>query len=207
MSDSNSLRWARRVQQELIRRLYASDARGIQDNELVNEVGYAMYARCQSIRIATEAHFGRATCPICQAIIVRAAWPKDELMVCECGWELTWGEYHKSYQRKQLVGGKAFPFFMEFLDSWPKQRSYRDKLLAIDRLIHALHVDATHGFARPGACNVLECTMREAFSLLHELAYGDMGTPGVVETRTAYESTLSEIGARRRELEAGAETS
>lgn len=201
MSKENGLRWARRVQPKLIRRLYTLDAKGIQDDELVNEAGYAMYARCESIRIATEAHFGRATCPICRSIIVRAGWSKDELMVCDCGWQLIWGEYHKSYQRKQLVGGKAYPMFTEFLESWPKQRTYRDKLIAIDRLIHALHVDATHGFARPGAVNLIECTMREALSLLHELAYGDLSTPGVTETRTTYQSTLSAMGARRRELE------
>ncbi len=201
MSTSNGLRWARRVQQQLIRRLYTLDAQGIQDDELVNEAGYAMYARCESIRIATEAHFGRATCPTCHSVIQRAGWSKDELLVCACGWQLTWGEYHKSYQRKQLVGGKAFPFFTEFLESWPRQRTYRDKLLAIDRLIHALHVDLKHGFARPGAVNLIECTMREALSLLHELAYGDLSTPGVVETRTTYQSTLVEMGARRRELQ------
>lgn len=207
MSDSNDLRWARRVQQELIRRLYASDAKGIQDDELVNEAGYAMYARCESIRIATEAHFGRATCPMCQSIIVRAAWPKDEPLRCACGWELMWKEYHKSYQRKQLVGGKAFPFFTEFLESWPKQRTYRDKLLAIDRVVHGMHVDMQHGFFRPAAVNLIECTMREANTLLHELAYGAESTPGVVETRSAYESSMAEIGARRRELEGGTKAS
>ena len=201
MSTSNGLRWARRVQRELIGRLYASDARGIQDNELVNEAGYAMYARCESIRIATEAHMGRAACPICASVIERRAWPKDELLVCACGWELSWREYHRSYQRKQLVGGKAFPAFVSFLDAWPKQRTYRDKLLAIDRLVHALHVDLKHGFFRPGAVNLIECTMREANTLLHELAYSDLSTPGVVETRSSYEAALAEVGARRRELQ------
>lgn len=62
MSSLLGFKWARRVQQDLIRRLYASDAKGVQDEELVNEAGYAIYARCESIRIATEAHFGRATC-------------------------------------------------------------------------------------------------------------------------------------------------
>lgn len=201
MSTSNSLRWARRVHPDLIRRLYASDASGIQDEELVNEVGYAMYARCQSIRVATEAHFGRAACPLCQSVIQRPGWSKEELLVCACGWQITWDEYHQSYKRKQLVGGKAFPMFTEFLDAWPKQRTYRDKLLAIDRLVHALHVDATHGFARPGACNLIECNMREALSLMQELAYGDSSTPGIEETKSSFDATVGAMAARRRELE------
>jgi hypothetical protein len=201
MSEANGLRCARRVQPELVRRLYASDARGIQDEELVNEVGYAMYARCESIRIATEAHMGRAACPRCSSVILRAGLSKEELLVCECGWQIVWSEYHRSYQRKQLVGGKAFPMFVQFLQLWPEQRTYRDKLLAVDRLVHALHVDLQHGFARPGACNLIECNLREAFTLLSELAYDHKSTAGVLMTRAEYKETLEQVGARRRELE------
>jgi predicted RNA-binding Zn-ribbon protein involved in translation (DUF1610 family) len=201
MSEKNGLRWARRVQRELIRRLYTLDAKGIEDDELVNEAGYAMYARCESIRIVTEAHSGRVTCPMCQSIIVRSRWRKGELLDCECGWQVTWGEYHNSYRRKQLHGGKAYPFFTEFLESWPKARTYRDKLLAIDRVVHGVHGDLLHGFFRPAAVNLIECTLLEANAFLHELAYGELSTPGVVETRSTYESALAEIGARRRELE------
>jgi hypothetical protein len=200
MSKENELRWARRVQPDLIRRLYASDAKGAQDEELVNEAGYAIYARCESIRIATEAHFGRATCKRCRAVIERRNWPKDETLVCaSCGWQTTWAEYHRSYQRKQLVGGKAYPDFLVFLERWPNARSYRDKLLEIDRLIHALHVDAKHGFARPAAVNLIEGTMREMNELLHELAYGTQSTPGLAETRAEWEATTDSMSAVARE--------
>jgi len=203
MSTANSLRWARRVHPDVIRRLYASDARGIQDEDLVNEAGYAIYARCESIRVATEAHFGRATCSRCRSVIVRAGWSKEELMRCDCGWSLTWAEYHQTYKRKQLVGGKAYPFFTEFIESWPGMKMYRDKLLAIDKLIHALHVDATHGFARPAACNLIECTLREALALMNELAYGASSTPGVSDTKELFDTTVAAMIARRRELAEG----
>ena len=49
MSSSSSLRWARRLQQELIRRLYALDAKGIQDDELVNEAALALFARLDEL--------------------------------------------------------------------------------------------------------------------------------------------------------------
>jgi hypothetical protein len=199
MSDQTAFRWARRVQQELIRRLYALDAKGVQDEELVNEAGYALYARCESIRIATEAHFGRATCKRCRAVIERHNWPKNETLVCaDCGWQTTWAEYHKSYQRKQLVGGAAYPSFLEFLERWPNARAYRDKLLAIDRLIHALHIDAKLRSFRPAAVNVIECDMREAQQLLQELAYGAQSTPGVEETRAEWEATVATIGETMR---------
>jgi hypothetical protein len=93
--------------------------------------------------------------------------------------------------------------FVAFLDAWPQQRTYRDKLLAIDRLIHALHVDAKHGFARPGAVNLIECTMREALALMNELAYGVASTPGVEHTRAAFDTTLAAMSERRREVRKG----
>ena len=199
MSGADELKWARRVRPELVRRLYTLDAKGIVDEELIDEAGYALYARCESIRIATEAHFGRAACRKCGAVIERRRWPKDELLVCACGWQRTWREYHKSYQRKQLVGGKAFPDFLQFLDAWPKASTPRDKLLLIDRLVHALHVDARKRFFRPAAVNVIEGSMRHVNQLLRELAYGPGTTPGVRDTRESWSQTLADIGESMRE--------
>ena len=199
MPSDPAFRWARRVQPELIRRLYASDAKGVQDEELVNEAGYALYARCESIRIATEAHAGRPTCRRCRAQMAHR-WVKHEPMTCAgCGWTTTWAEYHKSFQRRQLHGGKAYPDFLAFLERWPNARAYRDKLLAIDRLVHALHIDAKLRSFRPAAVNVIECNMREALQLLHELAYGAQSTPGVQETRAQWAATTASIGESMRE--------
>lgn len=190
------LKWARRVRPELIKRLYALDAKGIVDEELIDEAGYAMYARCESIRIATEAQAGRVTCPRCRAVIERALQrdgaSKAQLLDCECGWSATWGDYLKSYQRKQLSGGNAYPFFLEFLEAWPTKRSPRDKLLAIDRLIHSCHVADRMPWARPAATNLIEGTASELAMFLDELAYGPNSTPGVGETREAWQRLRAE---------------
>ncbi len=186
MAGADEMRWARRVPQHLIRRLYTLDAKGIIDEELVDEAGYAMYARCESIRIATEAHAGRATCPRCREVVLRRSREKDERLACACGWETTWGEYLKSYQRKQLHGGQAYPNFLEFLDRWPRARTPRDKLLLIDGLVHAAHVPARLGFCRPAAVNLIEGNMREVLRFLDEPAYSDLSTPGVRDVRDGW---------------------
>jgi len=204
MSGANEVRWARRVPQPTIRRLYALDARGIVDEELIDEVGYAFYARCESIRRATEAHAGRVTCPGCRAVVLRTSHSKDEAIVCACGWETTWGEYHRSFQRKQLHGGAAYGSFLEFLERWPATRSPRDKLLLIDRLVHALHVNAIEQkellFARSAAVNLIEGKLREVNDLLEALAYGAGTAPELHATREAWRDTrarASETMARR----------
>jgi hypothetical protein len=72
------VRWASRVNPSMIRRLYETDARGVVDEELSDEVGFALYARCQSILRVTAAQQGKVTCPRCEAIVERqGAGPWD----------------------------------------------------------------------------------------------------------------------------------
>ena len=185
------LKWARRVPQHLIERLYTLDAKGIVDEELIDEVGYALYARCESIRIVTAAAWGTATCPRCRAEL-KHTWNKKQVLTCGCGWSGTWGEYLKSYQRKQLFGGNAFPVFKEFLERWPVARKPRDKLLAIDWLIHACHLPAKMPSARPAATNLIEGSASELAVFLDKLAYGPESTPGREETRSEWQRLRSE---------------
>jgi hypothetical protein len=191
MAGADEIRWPRRVRQETIRRLYTLDAKGIVDEELIDEVGYALYARCLAIQTATRAHFGRAACPRCRSEIKRASedwrrWRKDEQMLCACGWSATWGAYQRSYKGKQLVGGNAYPVFKAFINRWPLARTPRDKMLEIDGLIHACHQDAKKRWARPAACNVIEGRMTDMIAFLDELAYGSRSTEGLNETRRAW---------------------
>lgn len=188
MAGADEIRWARRVRPEVIRRLYTLDAKGIVDEELIDEVGYGLYARCQSIRQATRAHAGKAMCPRCRNDVVRSSddwrrWTKEEPLVCACGWSTTWGAYHKSYQGKQLHGGQAYPMFRGFIDRWPEARTPRDKMLAIDALIHACHGLFKGEMGRPAACNVIEGTARDLLRFLDELAYGRESTDGIAASR------------------------
>jgi hypothetical protein len=186
MSGADEIHYARRVRQDKIRRLYTLDAKGIVDEELIDDVGYAMFARCESIRVATRAHAGKATCPRCRGRVDHG-WDKAEVLRCPCGWGTTWGEYLKTYQGKQLHGGQAYPIFREFIDRWPPARTPRDKMLAIDALIHACHGQWRGGIGRPAACNLIEGTMRELVRFLDDLAYGPLSTDGIAEARDRWD--------------------
>ncbi len=183
----DSLCWAPRLRKEEIRRLYELDARGIVDEDLIDEVGTALYARCDSIRIATDAHQGRVQCLVCGAVVVRARHSKDEIVQCACGWRTRWAAYFASSRGKQLVGGLALPAFAEFLGRWPKTRRVRDKLLMIDRLVHACHLALASPHARPAATNLIEGTSKELAGFLDGLAYGPSSTPGLDATRDEWQ--------------------
>jgi len=45
--------WAPPVSKEKIRRLYESDASGLRDDELLDDVGITLYLRCKSILTVT----------------------------------------------------------------------------------------------------------------------------------------------------------
>lgn len=170
------IRWAPKVPIPQIRRLYQADATGLRDEELVDEVGWGLYARCVSILEVTEAARGRAKCHGCGGIILHRAG-RDEVLRCEsCGWEASWATYRRSYRAKQIFGGAALEAFAEFQRRYPAARTYPEKMLLVDRLIHEFHWNLVRGMTepeatRPAAANLIECRgLREVVAFLDELS-------------------------------------
>jgi len=131
------VRWASRVNPRLIRRLYETDARGIVDEELIDEVGVALYARCESILQANEAHIhGRVLCPECGQTIQRPldVWrDRSKPVTCDrCGWSVRWGDYLATYQDKHLVSVGAIAMHQAFVRDFRRAATPREKMLAIE---------------------------------------------------------------------------
>jgi hypothetical protein len=191
MSTEPVIRWAPRVSQNLIRRLYETEARGLLDDELVDQAGIALYARCDSIMKVTAAHRGRIACGRCENVIV---FPEGEhwrnrsapFACASCGWTATWAAYLATYQKKQLHSGSAERVFAGFVERYPRARSAREKMLAIDWLLHEFHVHYQFGETRPAASNVIEGSVREVLRLLDELA----GAEGATEWRERAKSSV-----------------
>lgn len=180
--------WAPRVTQWQIRCLYDSDALGIQDEELIDEVGYALAARCQSFIEAVEAVRGRAKCPACGAIVMHGV-RSEELLTCSCGWELLWKDYFATIQHKQLSGAEpVLEPFRAYIRDFPGAGSPRDKMMHIDTLIHGFHVYSREGLrvTRPVAVNLIEGRLNDVVAFLDDLAASDRSTPGVAENRAAW---------------------
>lgn len=91
----SSLNWSKRVPLEKIKRLYASDARGLLDSELLDQVGHDLYRRCSDIFEFWRACNGEVTCRQCGQILKRRGHVADtkgdlkETLRCRCGWRLT----------------------------------------------------------------------------------------------------------------------
>ncbi len=206
-SPSRRPRWAAKVSPLEIRRLYECDAQGIVDSDLIDKVLYAFYARCQSILTVTEASRGRVACPECGQIITHR-WDKQALLVCPaCHWTLSWGEYYKSYKRKQLHGGGAVDVFQAFVNDLPQARTPQQKMLLIDRIIHECHkgvIRSVQTYTRPVAVNLIAGTMGQVIQLLEELAYGPGSVDGAQTRKRVWRKrVLSGVRGRDRWLGKG----
>ena len=210
MGELGGVQWASRVNPVLVRRLYETDARGIVDEELIDKVGYALYARCQSILQATEAHAGRVICPACGTLVIRASPPQDKgaMLDCAgCGWRVRWADYFKTIQDKHLVGGGAVAFHAEFVERFRSATSPQAKMLAIDRLIHAFHWELVQRPGRSAARELIYAkNYQELLTFLDTLTYGEQSSPTLRATKAAWDQKLGSwewhrtmgVGARPR---------
>ena len=103
-TDGIKPQWWPRVPPGKIRRLYANDALGLVDEELIDDVGTSLLLRCQSILVANDAHGGRAACPRCNTSI-RHTRNKHERIICPvCSWQTLWAYYAKTFEGQGLLG-------------------------------------------------------------------------------------------------------
>src|SRR6185503_18145838 len=82
--ETKDFKWARRLSKNDIYGLYQSEASGLLDEELLEEVGIGFYARCQTIQQVTE-----RLCPDCSAVIQGAfeGNDPDRQITCQnCQW-------------------------------------------------------------------------------------------------------------------------
>jgi hypothetical protein len=186
------IRWAAKVAQWKIRRLYETDARGILDAERIDEVGWALWDRCDSILTVTAAHYGHVRCPGCGGDIEREQQQSaDERVICgTCNWQIAWAIYHQSYRGKQLFGANAVDVFKVYHEAFPLAQAASAKMLLIDQLIHAFHISLAE-IGRPVAANLIEGSLREVIQFLDALTHNGASAAGVGDSRAAWRRTLA----------------
>jgi hypothetical protein len=144
--------------------------------------------------VATDAHNGRIVCPRCGEVVLRPTgpWEHDALVACRrCGWRVRWGDYLRTYQHKHLVGGGALPFHEEFVARFERAGTPQEKMLAIDRLIHAVHWELVSNPGRSAARELIYARNNaELLSFLNTLAYGEQGTPGLQAAKAQWDDKL-----------------
>jgi len=208
--DSRRPEFTGRVQRDKIQRLYESDAKGMLDEELVDDIGISLLTRIESIFRAGKAIFGEAWCPHCGRPI-QHQHRSDQVLRCgPCSWELTWGEFHKAIKGKHLAALGTQPFLEEFAREYPKARTAREKMIHIDSLLHRFHWELEQANASPAARDLIGGKSSEILEFLDSLAYGNHSTPETLRTHREWqqkkEQALSRAQTLAEQREAGRNT-
>jgi len=184
--------WAPKVSQAKIHLAYERDAQGIVDLDLIDEVGWALWERCDSILIVTAAHHGRVLCPACGTVIGRQnPWSAGEIVECsKCDWHILWATYHQSYRSKQLFGANAVSIFETYHKVFPGAQTATEKMVLIDQLIHAFHIGLKE-IGRPVATNLIEGSLKDVIHFLDNLTSGGTSAAGIGDSRKAWRQTLA----------------
>jgi hypothetical protein len=206
MPQSIKPRWAPRVPQAKIRRLYELDARGIADQDLIADVGYRLYSRCQSILAVTRIWLTQeVACAQCErGVVLGDNWSNpDFILHCSaCNWELSWGIYRATFRHQELGGGGANDMFEAYISEWEAARTAQAQMVAIDQLLHRWHWETqqqrpSFDLGRPTAANLIEGGRKQVIDFLDSLTYGDASTVGLKETQAVWRANLATVRARQ----------
>jgi uncharacterized CHY-type Zn-finger protein len=183
-----AVHWSPRVPKQKIRRLYERTCQGIWDDALIDDVGMTLYERCRDILTIHRIHRERlVACPRCdgelpgEAPLIPLPHGIDVPIVCPaCGWAMTWRDYHRTFQRQQLNPGGAVEEFERFVRDYARAREARDKMLAIDRVIHAFHYSLRtepDRPTRPAGVNLIDGRLADVVPFLDDLSGLDLPDP------------------------------
>ncbi len=172
---SRPIEWASRVRRSTIRWLYEQDARGIVDEELIDEVAYGFYARCRSILDATRAwREGVATCLECRSELPHHYERPRCSAARTAGGRRRGSPTGAASAVSSLLAGNAGPWFAEYLERLPQARTPRERMLLVDWMVHRLHNALPEGgeapIGRPAAVNMIGGTLSQVAAMLDELA-------------------------------------
>ena len=181
---SGSIEWAPRLAPGLLRRLYQLDAKGIQDESVLDEVGMTLLVRCEDIRRVSE-----RGCWRCGGELDGEKVKGSPVKCVDCGWSTGWTTYRNSYKHRRVHGPRALPAVKAYLSEYPKAQGWSPKMVTIDRLIHSVHESFGQGqdpMVVPLAGNLIEGSPEDTFVLLESLATCDLGTAGLNEIKLAW---------------------
>lgn len=174
--------WAPRVSREKILELYIRVAGGNNDEELIDEMAQSFYDRCSDIVRICERRF---VCPQCQKELPHPHPPNKDLNCDNCGWQMSWQSFFRTYQGKQLsVNADITDITRKFLSELPECKTPNEKMILIDALIHACHKSIKDGetyYTRPLAVNFIEGKMYQVIAFLENLPNGPDSLPEMTE--------------------------
>lgn len=160
--------WPEKLNIHKLNRLYQLDAMGICDEVLADEIGLTLYLRCKyGKEDAERMEHSRIRCHGCGNELGGEA----DLRQCSCGRQYSFREYRRSFHRNNMPAGAAAKTFAAFLKEWETAKTYQEKILLIDALLHQFHLSMVSGAAhRPVAMNFIDGSRERVDQMISQLA-------------------------------------
>lgn len=166
---------ARKVAPQKARRLFAGDAQGRLDEELLDDVAFGLYSRCASLLEAGGLDPAQVAPPRVRGVVQRPAEWEGFVKRQRYTWEITWQDDFEAYHRRPLDAGGDVEVMAYYVSRLPLARSPREKMLLVNRLLyecaHSLRTPAPPD-APPLALRLLQGTRDSVRAALDELFFG-----------------------------------
>jgi hypothetical protein len=83
-------------------------------------------------------------------------------------------DFHASWRHHELFAAGATHIFEEFIAAWDRARTLKEKMLAIDRVIHMWHWENRDekpgAIGRPTGVNLIEGSRKQVIAFLDRLS-------------------------------------
>lgn len=165
----NIFRWSDKLDIYKLKKLYQLDARGAYDEFLADEIGLTLFLRCKYGKSDMELmEKNQIRCHGCNRVLDG----ETDFRQCECGYQYSYREYRRSFRRNNMPTGAAEKTFDNYMKRWSVAKSYNEKIILIDTLLHAFHLSLVSGAThRPVAMNFLDGTREQVERVISHLAY------------------------------------
>lgn len=164
----NVFQWPAKLDIHKLNKLYLQDAKGIQDEILVDEIGLTLYLRCiygKDDMERMERNIIR--CHGCGAELAG----ENDFRECSCGLQYSYREYRRSYCKNNMPTGAAEKTFNMFIQNWNRAQNYQEKIVLVDTLLHEFHLSLVSGAThRPVAMNFIDGSRSRVEQIVSSLA-------------------------------------
>ncbi len=167
----NNYRWSSKISRQKLKKLYENDANRIYDEELIDDIGYTLYARCLQGRDERALiDIGKMRCHGCGEILLY----RGGIIECGCGCQYLFRDYMRSFRVNNMPSGSAKHIFNAYIEKWQRAMTYSEKMRIIDELVHEFHINLVTGVkGRFVGINLIEGTKKQIEELILSLAYSE----------------------------------
>lgn len=143
----------------------------MQDTDLCEQVGTRLYARCRTFFLVSN---HQVECPLCREVFGVSAGGTTHCPGKSCSWSTTERLYRESLRNHYANTGRAVEAFSKFHRRYPAAKTYADKILLIDELIHSFHIDEAKQLpVKSVASKLIEGNKLEVVKFLDRLSARD----------------------------------